>query len=91
MACSFSRQDVSDIVIEVIEQTLGKQFVTEQSEFDQDLGIDSDAQALLFFPIKMSVEKVGCMLTKFNAQTCQKANKVGDIVDAICKDFGIAA
>ncbi|HKC64977.1 MAG TPA: hypothetical protein VKB86_15150 [Pyrinomonadaceae bacterium] len=89
MACSFTRQDVSDIVIEVIEQTLGVQFVTEQSNFEEDLGVDSDAQALLFFPIKMSVEKVGCLLKQFNAQTCQNAKTVGDIVDAICKDFGI--
>jgi hypothetical protein len=89
MACSFTRQDVSDIVIEVLEQLLGKKFITEQSQFDEDLGVDDTAKALLFFPIKMSVEKVGCMLKKFNSQTCQKAKVVGDVVDAISKDFGI--
>lgn len=89
MACSYSRDEVSEIVIEAIEQLLGKQFVTEESEFDEDLGIDDAAKGLLFFPIKMSVEKVGCLVKKFNSQTCQKAKTVGDIVDAICKDFGL--
>jgi hypothetical protein len=91
MACSYTRENVSDIVIEVLEQLLGEEDITEESEFDEDLGVDDNAKALLFFPIKMSVEKVGCLLKKFTSQSCKKAATVGDIVDGICKDFGIDA
>jgi hypothetical protein len=76
-------------VIDTLNQVLKDETITEESEFDADLGLDQKAKELLFFPIEKSVIKVGCKFKKFTTKTCGKARNVGEIVDVIAEDFGV--
>ena len=89
MPCNFTRDEVSAIVIDTLNQVLNEENITEESELEADLGLDGQARELLFFPIEKSVIRVGCKFKKYTPTTCGKAKTVGDIVDLISKDFGI--
>lgn len=89
MPCNYTRDEVSATVVDTLNQVLGEEDITEESELDADLGLDVQARELLFFPIEKSVIKVGCKFKKFTTTACGKAKTVGDIVDLICKDFGV--
>ena len=89
MPCNYTRDEVSAIVIDTLNQVLNEENITEETELEADLSLDQQARELLFFPIDKSVIKVGCEFKKFTTTTCGKAKTVGDIVDLISKDFGI--
>ena len=89
MPCNYARDEVSEVVIDTLNQVLNEENITEESELEADLGLDQQARELLFFPIEKSVIKVGCKFKQFTTKSCGKATTVGVIVDSICKDFGI--
>jgi hypothetical protein len=91
MSCSYTRDEISDVVIDTLSQVLKEENITEESELEADLGLDRKARELLFFPIEKSVIKVGCKFKKFTTTSCGKASAVGDIVDIIAKDFEVEA
>jgi hypothetical protein len=88
MSCHHTRQDVSDIVVGVIRGIEEDRTITENSVFGTDIIVDKKYKRLYAFPIKRSVEIYPlCMLKKFGPDQCEKAKKVGDIVDAVWKEF----
>ena len=91
MACNYTRDELSAVIIDTLNQVLGEENITEDTEPEADLGLDKQARELLFFSIEKSVIRVGCSFKKFNTQACGKAKTVGAIVDLIAKDFGIEA
>ena len=91
MPCNITRDEISDIVIDTLNQVLKEENITEETELDGDLGLDRHARELLFFPIRDSVFRVGCKFKKFTTTSCGKASNVGAIVDIIAKDFDVAA
>ena len=86
MPCSYSRDDVSGIVVDVLRQLHDDETITEESVFSRDIKVDDFAKRLYYFPIKMSVEKIDCMLKEFSPDDCERARKVKSIVDAVWKD-----
>jgi hypothetical protein len=92
MPCSHTRLDVSRIVLEVIRHIQNDPTITEASVFGpQGINVDSTFRSTYFFPIKMSVEKVDCLIKNFSTTDCENAGTVGDIVDAVFKDFQLQA
>lgn len=91
MPCNSTRDEISDRVIDTLNQVLDEENITEESELESDLGLDKKARELLFFPIEKSVIKVGCKFKKFTTASCGKAKDVSQIVNAIAKDFGVEA
>ena len=88
MACSYKRKDVSGIVLEVLSHIHDDNTITEQRVFGpQGLNVDAMFKRTYFFPIKMSVEKVDCLLRTFSPSDCEKADRVKDIVDAVWNDL----
>ncbi len=90
MACNFTRDELSGVVIDTLNQVLGREDISEETQLEADLGLDQQARELLFFSIEKSVIRVGCAFKKFTTVTCGKAPTVGAIIDLIGKDFGIA-
>jgi hypothetical protein len=87
MACNYTRQEISEIVVGVISDIENDATITEESEFSpQDINNDATFRSGYYDPIRMSVEKDGCLLTKFSPADCEKASSVGDIVNAVWKD-----
>ena len=91
MPCITSRDEISDLVIDKLNEVLDKKNITEETELDGDLGLDKQARELLFFDIRDSVLRDGCKFKKFTAVSCGKASNVGAIVDIIAEDFDVAA
>ena len=92
MPCSHTRLDVSRIVLEVIRHIQHDPTITEASVFGpQGINVDSTFRSTYFFPIKMSVEKVDCLIKHFSTSDCENAGTVGDIVDAVFNDFQLQA
>ena len=87
MACSYTKTEVSEIVVEVINKLEHREDISEESEFGSDIMADEFARELYFSPIKTNVEKEGCSLNNFSTSDCAQAKKVQDIVDAVWKDF----
>ena len=63
MAGSYTRKDVSGIVPDVLIHIHEDNTITEQRVFGpQGLNVDELFKRTYFFPIRMSVEKVDCLL-----------------------------
>lgn len=88
MACNYTRKDVSRLVLEVLRHIHDRPSIVEATVFGPQ-GINADAafRRTYFFPIKMSVEKVDCILRNFSPADCENAETVGDIVDAVWDDL----
>jgi len=88
MPCSYKRKDVSRIVLEVLRHIHDDPTIVESTVFGSQ-GINADAmfRSNYFFPIKISVEKVDCLIKKFSPSDCEQAKTVSDIVDAVWNDF----
>lgn len=92
MACGYSRQEIEKIVVGVYRGILKDDTITKDSRFGpgKEIDIDDFARRLFFFPIKQSVDRVpDCIVRKLTPDKCQKAKTVGDIINEICKEFGI--
>ncbi len=83
MACSLTKGEVSKIVVGVLRELHKMPNISEGTMFGRDLVVDDFAKELYFFPIKMSVERVGCILgKKFTPAACRKAASVGALAKA---------
>ena len=92
MPCSHTRKDVSRIVLEVIRHIHQDPTIVEASVFGpQGINADSMFRSTYFFPIKVSIEKVDCVLRRFSPADCENAGSVGDIVDAVFGDLSSPA
>lgn len=88
MPCSYTRLEVSRIVLGVIRNIQHDQTIVEASVFGpQGINNDPTFRGTYYSPIKQSVEKPGCVLNTFNPSDCENAGAVSDIVDAVWKDL----
>lgn len=86
--CSYTRDEVSSLILEVFRSQFHTSNIHEDTELGDDgLGADEVAKGFLFFPIKMSVEKVNCTFKQFSPEVCRRADTVGDLVDAAFADL----
>ena len=89
MACTITRQDVSNLVLEVIRAIQNDKTIVENTVFGQDIIVDRLARRNYASPI---VKLIGqrfpeCVLTRFGPDDCANANKVKDIVDAVSNEL----
>ena len=94
MTCNHTGQEIEGHVIRVFREILNDDSITRFSRFGagKEIDIDSDARRAFFFPIKQRVDRQpDCVITQLTPDCCQRAKCVGDIVDAICEEFGIDA
>ena len=84
MPCSLTKAEVSAIILDVLRSLHKMPQITEGTMFGRDLIVDDLAKEMYFFPIKMSVERVGCVLgKKFTMTSCRKATTVGALVKSV--------
>jgi hypothetical protein len=83
MACT--RQDVANVVLEVVRAIEGDETIVEGSTFGQDIIVDKLARRNYASPIvRLMAERFPeCALTRFGPDDCANASKVRDIVEAI--------
>lgn len=87
MACTLTRDDVSDIVLGVLREIHNNPSITEFSRFGIELVVSPTARATLYpGPITERIHERGCFLTSFGPLDCQKAQDVEDIVTAAWND-----
>lgn len=87
-------QEIEICIVSVYREQLRDDSITRFSRFGpgKEIDIDSDARRAFFFPIKQRVDREpNFIITKFTPDCCQKAKCVGDIIDAICEEFGVGA
>jgi hypothetical protein len=92
MACNYTRQEIEQIVVGVYRAQLGDDSITKFSRFGpgKEIDIDPDARRAFFFPIKQNIDRPpDCVITKLTPDDVQTAKTVGEIIDAICTEFGI--
>ena len=88
MACSLTRRDVSGLVLDTIRRIHRDPSIVEATVFGpQGLNVDAMFRSTYFFPIKMTVERVDCILRQFSPADCENAETVRDIVDAVFDDL----
>ena len=93
MPFSGTRQDVSNVVLQVIRAIESKKKITivEATVFGQDLIVDSTARRLYASPILNRFEETfpGSTLSQFGPDTCANAGRVRDIVNAIWDEVNV--
>lgn len=79
------RQDVANVVLEVVRAIESDGSIVEGSTFGQDIIVDKLARRNYASPIvRLMAERFPeCVLTRFGPDDCANASKVKDIVDAI--------
>jgi hypothetical protein len=83
MACSLTRAEVSDRILIVLRTVHRDDTISEETTFGRDLDVDDLAKELYYYPIKMTVEQIGCVMGKsFSPDACRKARKVSGIIKA---------
>ncbi len=88
MACTATRQDVSDIVLEVIRAFHGDDTIVEATVFGRDVVVDKLTRrgyAALIEEL-LSQRFPDCVPGSFGPDDCASAGKVKDIVDALWND-----
>ena len=87
MPFSGTRQDVSNVVLAVIRAIESKKNITivEGTVFGQDLIVDKMARRSYASPIITRFQQIfpDSSLSRFGPDTCAKASRVRDIVNAI--------
>jgi hypothetical protein len=85
MPCPTERQDVANVVLDVIRAIEGRNNIVETTVFGQDLIVDELARRNYASPIITTFEKTfpGCPLSRFGPATCANAGRVRDIVEAM--------
>lgn len=92
VVCSYSPQEIEQIVVGVYREQLDDDSITRFSRFGsgKEIDIDSQARRAFFFPIKQNIDREpDCIITKLTPDDVEKAKTVGEIIDAICDEFGI--
>jgi hypothetical protein len=91
--CDYTRLEIENIVVGVYRMVLSDDSITKFSRFGpgKEIDIDSDARRAFFFPIKQNVDRPpNCVINKLTPDDVQKAKTVGEVIDAICDEFGIS-
>lgn len=92
MTCDYTRKQIERIVVRVYRRIQKDNTITRFSRFGpgKEIDIDEFARQQYFFPIKQKIDREpDCVVTKLTPIKCQKAKTVGEIIDAICKEFDI--
>jgi hypothetical protein len=87
MAFAGTRQDVANVVLEVIRAIQNDNSIVEGSAFGQDIIVDKLARRNYASPIVKLMGERFPVLTKFGPDDCENASKVKDIVDAVWDDL----
>lgn len=89
MSFAGTRQDVADVVLEVIRAIEGDGSIVEASTFGQDIIVEKLARRNYASPIVslMAERFPECALTNFGPDDCANAGRVGDIVNAIWNEI----
>ncbi len=91
MACTYTVNDIEGMVVDVYRKQLNDDSITRFSRFGpgKEIDIDSDARRAFYFPIKQSIDQPpDCVISKLTPDDVEKAKTVGEIIDAISKEFG---
>ncbi len=94
MACDYTPQEIERIVVRVYRDRLGDKSITKFSRFGagKEIDIDPDTRRAFFFPIKQRIDRLpDCVISKLTPDDVQKAKTVGDIINAIAKEFNVVA
>jgi hypothetical protein len=86
--CGLTRDEVTDTVLSALRDGLG--FEVEADTSFEDIGLEPSTLTLLFIDLQGSLDKGACRFDEFDAAACEGAENAQEIIDAICKDFGIA-
>jgi hypothetical protein len=89
MAFNGTRQDVANVVIEVIRAFHNDKTIVENTAFGKDVIIDQLARrGYAPLIVKLLVERFPeCVLSGFGPDDCSGASKVKDIVDTIWNEL----
>ena len=93
MACTYSAPEIEELVVFVYREILHDDTITSFSRFGpgKEIDIDSDARRAFYFPLKQRIDRApDCVIAQLTPDDVQKAKTVGEIVKAICTEFGIA-
>ena len=94
MPCNYTPQEIEKIVVRVYRDELDDDSITRFSRFGagKEIDIDPDARRAFFFPIKQKIDRVpDCVITELTENDVQRAKTVGEIIDAIVKEFEVVA
>jgi len=88
MPFSGTRQDVANVVLEVVRAIERDETIVENSTFGQDIIVDKLARRNYASPIvRLMIERFpGVVLNRFGPDDCANASKVKDIVGAVLDD-----
>ena len=80
-----TRQDVSDVVVDVIRSIQRNPTIGEATAFGQDIIVTSLARRNYAGPIINTLDErfPGTVVTRFSPDVCAQANRVRDIVDSL--------
>ncbi len=85
MACTMKRQDVSNIVVDVISEK-EHQDVNETTRLGTDLIVNEARRRGYFPPVKGRIQGKGCDLTKTTSDVFVDKSLLSDIVDVLWDD-----
>jgi hypothetical protein len=88
--CSITtRQQVSQVVLDFLHGK-GFQSATEDSDFEHDIRVTSNARRAWAFSLRDIIESRGCEPSSFGPDACANAEKVGDMVDALAEALRVS-
>jgi hypothetical protein len=89
MACTITRQDAVNVVLEVIRAIQNDKTIVENTVFGEDIIVDKLARRNYASPIVqlMAQRFPECVLATFGPDDCANASKVKDIVDAVWNEL----
>lgn len=82
------RDEVSELVLDVLRGLHFDREVNEESQFGVDILLDEKARRLYYYALRIHLEKLGYVFCNFSVEDCEKAESVKDIVDAVWRDLG---
>jgi hypothetical protein len=87
MPAQMTRDDVGRIVMDLVKAGCSDRgWITEATEFEDDLGEDSDERCLYRDEIRRRVRSQSdCGLASFEAEDCEQAVTIGDMIDSAWK------
>ncbi len=85
--CGLTREEVTNTVLSALRDGLG--FEVEPDTSFEDIGLEPSTLTLLFIDLQGRLETGACRFDEFDAAACEGAENAQEIIDAICKDFGI--
>jgi hypothetical protein len=88
MPCSLNKDDVANIMIEVIGAIEGER-VTAKTAFWEDLRVDKEARRGYYVPLRRRFTKEGCPFARFKPADLNDTKTVGDVIKAVAQDLGL--